>query len=180
MAAHDSEVVGHELHGDDRQNSLQTIHRLRDANGLEVLVADLGVAFAADHNRSPSTGNNLLQRAQRFLSQKKQSGGDNEPWGVKQSTRKGKGYIMNGVLCKNKDDGAVFVNQSQRSVLQLSGENAFAVKICELLDFLLTERNNQEMNGVPKNINRKKEEKKKGSPVHPRDKWHVDNPCPGQ
>jgi len=91
---------------------------------------------------------------------KKQSGGDNEPWGAKQSTRRGKGYIMNGVLCKNKDDGAVFVNQSQRSVLQLSGENAFAVKICELLDFLLTERNNQEMNGVPKYQKEKKKKKK--------------------
>ena len=72
MAAHDSEVVGHELHGNDRQNPLQAVHRLWDADGLKLLVADLGVAFTADHDRCSPTSNHLLQRAQRFLGKRQE------------------------------------------------------------------------------------------------------------
>jgi len=75
-------------------------------------------------------------------------------------TRTGKKctHVVDGVLCQNKDDGAVFVNQSQRPVLQLSRENSLAVEISKFLDFLLTKRKERRRKRTEKEKKKKKEE----------------------
>ena len=67
VTSHDGEVVRNQLHGDDRQNSLQAVNCLWDSNRLELRITDLGVSFVADHNGPASAGNNLLKGAQCFL-----------------------------------------------------------------------------------------------------------------
>ncbi len=111
-------MVGEQLQGNDRQNALQTVHRVGNGQrpvAVPLLLAvlrhvplRLGVALLHDEDGVAAPGEHLLEGVDALR--------------------------VDGVAHHHHDDGHRLVDQGQRAVLQLAGENALRVHVRQLLD----------------------------------------------
>jgi len=106
-AVKDSQVVAEELEWDDVEETLQAINRSRNTDSLGVL-ADRVIIFVAHDDRLAFTSGDLSEC--------------------------GLDLGVEGVAGHDDDDGHVLVNECERSVLELSSEDTFAMSIADFLD----------------------------------------------
>jgi hypothetical protein len=104
----DGHPVGHQLQGNDVEKSLETVDSLGHLDLLTGLVSELLIVLVADDDGTSTTSNNLLVGVQ--------------------------GLAEDSVTGKDHDDGEVLIDQSQNSVLQLSGHDGLTVKVRNLLN----------------------------------------------
>lgn len=134
-------MEGQELQGDDTEDSLQTVHSVRQLDGVVGHLTDLRVVLATKDD-----GPTLMERVtSKNISQLgKGSGVFPSACRSVRGTYRSSGDLLQSILAlgvagvshDDHDHRHVFVYKCQRAVLQLPGQDALRVHVRDLLDFL--------------------------------------------
>lgn len=98
-----------ELQGDDTEDALQTVHSMWELDGPVGISGHFGVVLATQDDGPTRSGSDLLQSVLALS--------------------------VAGIFHDDHDDWHVFVYECQRSMLQLTSQDAFWVHVGDLLDF---------------------------------------------
>lgn len=102
-------MVAQELQGNDVQNALQAVDSLRDDDEAAVLDCSLvSILLVADDYRAAASSSDLLKSVHNLGKE--------------------------GIARHYQQDWHAFINEGKRPVLELSGEDAFAVHVRDFLD----------------------------------------------
>lgn len=107
-ALSNSQPVGHELKRDDVEQTLEDINSVGNLDSVGLLARELVVASVANDDWAALSGNDLLVCVE--------------------------GLGEDVVAGEDHDDGKVLIDESEHTMLQLTGHDGFAVKVGNLLD----------------------------------------------